>query len=287
MKRTGRISKTAAHRARKTMRSLPVYMCLAGAAVHFLVTVSMCGAAEFNNLSISYKDNLLKLEAAFDNPITYNVRAGNDGRTISLLVPKADYLTTIVEQTEIPPNDILYGWTLRETNGSLVVDFFLTGPYSYSHNGNKSGTIQIEIYGSNKNVPQAPSSQPSDGLARGIAFFKSGRYDDALNELNSISMNARTPVLYYYAAYIRLKKNQFKRAQNNLVEALKDSAGFSDARGLLAYTLLELGDKNGALAEWKKFVSAAGTAGDETAITAAYISNWTIVRRPLFNNTAL
>ncbi|MFC1508456.1 tetratricopeptide repeat protein [Candidatus Omnitrophota bacterium] len=272
MKKTGHIPLSKVNHIRKTVLSLPVFICSAGAVVLFLLTVAMCGAAEFKNLSITYKDDILKLEAAFDNPITYNLRTGNNGRTITLLVPKADYLKTIVEQTEIPQNDILYGWTLREVNGSLVVEFFLTGPYSYSHNGNKPNTIQIEIYGIKKNVISTASSQPSDGLARGITLFESGRYDDALNEFREVlSNNERTPVLYYYAAHVRLKKKQYKRAQDNLVAALRDSAGYSDARGLLAYTLLQLGDKSGALAEWKTFVSTVGTPDDETTITAASI----------------
>ena len=271
MKKTGHISILKITHIIKTVLSLPVFIYSAGAVVLFLLTVTMCGAADFINLSITYIDDILKLEAAFDNPVTYNLRAGNNGRTITLLVPNADYLKTIIDQTEIPQNDILYGWTLREATGSLVVEFFLTGPYSYSHNGNKLNTIQIEIYGIKKNVMSAASNQPSEGLARGIMLFESGRYDDALNEFNSISSNDRTPVLYYYAAYIRLKKKQFKRAQDNLAAALKDSAGFSNARGLLAYTLLQLGDKNGALTEWKMFVSTVGTPDDESTITAASI----------------
>ena len=190
MKRTGHISKTKAFCARKTVLSLPVFICYAGAAVLFLLTVTMCGAAEFNNLSITYKDKLLKLEAAFDNPITYSVRAGNNGSTIILLVPKADYLATIVDQTEIPPNDILYGWTLRDVNGSLVVEFFLTGPFSYSHNGNKPNTIQIEIYGINKNVLSAVSSQPSEGLARGIKYFESGIRPNKESLIKGVSINS-------------------------------------------------------------------------------------------------
>lgn len=103
-------------------------------------------------------------------------------------------------------------------------------------------------------------SQGTSHLAEGILLYHEGKYNESLNELREeLEVRPRSPLAYYYAALIRLEKQQYNRARRNLEEALSDSSGFHDVHGLLANVLLELGENQEALAEWKRFVQAVGS----------------------------
>ncbi|MBN1292529.1 MAG: hypothetical protein JXB48_11880 [Candidatus Latescibacteria bacterium] len=109
------------------------------------------------------------------------------------------------------------------------------------------------------------------GLEKGIDYYKKGRYDEALNEFNiAVSNDFHNPLAYYYAARIRLVKQQYRRAEENILAALRDSSDFSDAKGLLAFTRLKKGDINQALIDWTNFISAAGKL-DDTKVTVQSI----------------
>ena len=110
-------------------------------------------------------------------------------------------------------------------------------------------------------------------LAEGIKLYRSGDYDDALNELrNAVDSNRHCPLAYYYAAKIRIEKEQFSRARQNLEAALRDSSDFHDANGLLAYILLKIGRQTEAITAWKEFVLAVGTIEEDTPLTVKSIT---------------
>ncbi len=103
-------------------------------------------------------------------------------------------------------------------------------------------------------------SQGTSHLAEGILLYHEGKYNESLNELREeLELRPRSPLAYYYAALIRREKQQYSRAQRNLEEALSDSSGFSDAHGLLANILLDLGENQEALSEWNRFIQAVGS----------------------------
>ncbi len=112
----------------------------------------------------------------------------------------------------------------------------------------------------------------SDGLGRGIELFRAGDHDAALAELRTAIEGAdRAPLAYYYAARIRYARGQYSRARGNLIAALEDSAGFTDAMGLLACAHLKMGKTEAALENWEKFVAAAGGAVSEDPVAVESI----------------
>ncbi|GAG07130.1 unnamed protein product, partial [marine sediment metagenome] len=97
-------------------------------------------------------------------------------------------------------------------------------------------------------------------------------YNEALYEFSAeIKINQHCPLAYYYAAHIRITKEQYRRAKINLEAALRDSTDYHDAHGLLAVTFLKMGEKTKALAEWKIFVQAVGIIEDKSLTTAESI----------------
>ncbi len=102
-------------------------------------------------------------------------------------------------------------------------------------------------------------AEETNNLAEGIKLFQSGNYDEALNEFKTeIELNEYCPLVYYYAALIRIAKEQYPRAMQNLMAALRDSSDFHDAHGLLALTYLKMGENAKALAEWDSFIKSVG-----------------------------
>ena len=109
-------------------------------------------------------------------------------------------------------------------------------------------------------------------LLEGIKLYHSGNYDEALNEFKAeIEFNKHCPLLYYYAAHIRLAKEQYPRARQNLEAALRDSSDFHDAHGLLAFTLSKMGENEKALTEWNSFVRAVGSIEKNTPLAVKSI----------------
>jgi hypothetical protein len=110
------------------------------------------------------------------------------------------------------------------------------------------------------------------GLVRGIEYYRKGMYDESLTELRSVvESNQHCPVAYYYAARIRLLKEQYPQARRNLLAALEDSADFHDATGLLSYINLKMGNKTDALIEWRRFIVEVGSASGEEPVTVESI----------------
>jgi len=115
-------------------------------------------------------------------------------------------------------------------------------------------------------------AEKTSHLLRGLEYYNSGNYDEALNEFKAeIEINKNSPLVYYYAAHIRLSKGQYPRAVQNLEAALRDSSDFHDAHGLLAYILLKMGENRKALDEWNSFVRAIGPIEENTPVTAKSI----------------
>jgi len=111
-------------------------------------------------------------------------------------------------------------------------------------------------------------AEEKNHLSEGITLYKNGLYDEALNEFrNEIEINRHCPLAYYYASQIRIARQQYTRAKQNLEAALRDSTDFHDAHGLLAVTFLKMGKHSEALAEWVNFVKAVGSVGEKTPLT--------------------
>ena len=109
-------------------------------------------------------------------------------------------------------------------------------------------------------------------LSEGIKLYNNKLYNEALYEFSAeIKINQHCPLAYYYAAHIRITKEQYRRAKINLEAALRDSTDYHDAHGLLAVTFLKMGEKNQAIAEWKTFVQAVGIIEDKSLTTAESI----------------
>ena len=115
-------------------------------------------------------------------------------------------------------------------------------------------------------------SADTGSLDRGIGLYRSGDHDAALAELKAvIDGSPRAPLAYYYAARIRYEREQYSRAKGNLAAAIRDSAGFADAVGLLACAELKLGNTGAALEHWKKFTDAVGAPPSGNPLTAESI----------------
>ena len=105
----------------------------------------------------------------------------------------------------------------------------------------------------------------SDHLARAIELYNRGLYDESFDELSAqIEQNRYCALAYYYRARIRIIKKEYRTAAINLKAAFRDSSGFTDAVGLHAYILKQMGKTENALTEWHRFIEAAGSNGEET-----------------------
>ena len=115
-------------------------------------------------------------------------------------------------------------------------------------------------------------AQEKTHLAEGIKLYRSGNIDDALNELRAeIDINPKCPLAYYYGAKIRIEKEQYSRAKQNIEAALRDSSDFHDAYGLLAFILMNMGQQTEALAVWKGFVETISSIEKTSPLTATSI----------------
>jgi len=118
----------------------------------------------------------------------------------------------------------------------------------------------------------AYTSANTGGLDRGIDLYRTGDHDAALAELKAvIDESPRAPLAYYYAAKIRYEREQYSRAKGNLAAAIRDSAGFADAVGLLACAELKLGNTGDAVEHWKKFTAAVRGAASQGPVSAESI----------------
>jgi hypothetical protein len=117
-------------------------------------------------------------------------------------------------------------------------------------------------------VRSQAGTAPANHLARGIEFFRVGRFDEALVELKAVvEVRPHTPLAYYYAALIRYGKGQYPQSRKNLLAALEDSADFYDAAGMLACTDLKMGNVTDAFIEWRRFTAAVGVLNPGEPVT--------------------
>ncbi len=115
-------------------------------------------------------------------------------------------------------------------------------------------------------LPAGAASDTSH-LQEGIRLYNSGRYNEALSEFNDqIETDPQCPLAYYYAARIRIAREQFARAEKNLTAAFRDSTEFHDAQALMAVVYLNIGREKDALAAWKQFVAVEGRIDEGTAV---------------------
>ena len=104
-----------------------------------------------------------------------------------------------------------------------------------------------------------------DHLARAIELYNEELYDESFDELTAqIEQNRYCALAYYYRARIRVIKKEYRTAAISLKAAFRDSSGFTDAVGLHAYILKQMGKTENALTEWRRFIEAAGSDGEET-----------------------
>jgi len=111
-------------------------------------------------------------------------------------------------------------------------------------------------------------SMAAVSLEKGIAHYRSGDYDAALDSFQElIDGRTHTALAHYYSARIQYEKGRYTRARSSLGYALKDSASFADAMGLLACVDLKLGDTTAALAGWNRFLAALGRSARHEPVT--------------------
>ncbi len=267
------------------------------------VLAAGCGKTELVSVSVSGDGESLRITTGFSAEIPYSIRTEQDGACIVLTAPGASLSEAIPRERLISDIDMISGWFARESGRDAEIRFYLTGEYPYTHSASSSGdtdslpwTVAIDV-GEKAQFPTAASdgmagdgnamsggnqsamaatagetSRDGDGtpLSRGLALFGQKRFDDALVEFNeAVADGKRCPLAYFHAALIRLEKEQYSRALANLETALRDSAGFDEAVGYRAFTLRKLGRETEALAEWKRFVAAAGNTGGAPPAVAA------------------
>ena len=108
------------------------------------------------------------------------------------------------------------------------------------------------------------AAQQQNSLSAAIRLFDQGRTDAALSMFNAlVEQNPRCPLAYYYAALIRIQQQQYRRAEQNLETALRDSSRLVDAYALMALARREQGNTRGALEAWRQFVRETGTVAEE------------------------
>ena len=130
--------------------------------------------------------------------------------------------------------------------------------------------LAISAYAFSKN--HLCFAEVTSHLLEGIKLYQSGNYEEALNEFKAeIEFNKNCPLVYYYAAHIRLTKEQYPRAKQNLEAALRDSSDFHDAHGLLAFTLMKMGENTKAFTEWNSFIQGVGSIEENTPLTVESI----------------
>jgi tetratricopeptide (TPR) repeat protein len=248
----------------------------------FILHMVGCGSTELEKISITPDRNSLTIEIGFNDKTPYTIQSEENNMSLVLRTPDTNLSKIMPEQKLIPGNEIISGWFARKIDNTLEVQFFLTDQYAFSDSdilkdqttsSESPYTVIITVNDDNvhspaeKPIKSTISKQTRKPLTKGIELFHQNLYDEALTEFNTVvNMNEHCPLAYYYAALIRLQKNQYSVAKNNLIVALRDSANFTDAVGYLAFTLKKMGNTEGALTEWRRFVAVAGTTG-ENALT--------------------
>ena len=244
-----------------------------------MVVFSGCGEVELIKLGISTEEGRLTITTGFSKPTPYAVSTEQQGNAIVIKVPGAVVSDDIPKERLINGNDLISGWFAREQDDALAITFYMTGSYAFSHSTATKDTeaqsdpeysvfvvVKKQVTGASAAADVA--AEPGSGrLARGVRLFSEGRFDEALTEFNAeVLENTSCPLAYYYAARIRLEKKQLSRAVSNLHAAIRDSSGFVDAHGYLAYTLKLTGRNDEALTEWRRFIGAFGTIPDSGPI---------------------
>ena len=216
-------------------------------------------AAVLTAIDADTKSSQVSVSFRFDEEVRYTVQMSEDGKSLMIRANDTVPAQGLADNTLISGNALVRGWGMRTVGGVLEVELLLSGRCSYAHNVIESPfTIQVDVYGNAGEASQSAPVRPGR-ISHGIELFQEGRFDEALSEFNDeVSANPRSPLSYYYAARIRLEKNQYARAEKNLQAALRDSVDFTDARGFLAFTRMKMKKTSLALSDWQKFVNDVG-----------------------------
>jgi len=107
--------------------------------------------------------------------------------------------------------------------------------------------------------PQRADAQDYSALSRAIELYGEGQYDESFEALTvQMDLTNNCAPVYYYRALIRAQSGDFRRAGLSIKAAFRDSSGYYDAYGLLAYIEKKLGNDAEALTAWGVFAEAAG-----------------------------
>jgi len=232
-----------------------------------------CGETTLSGISVRYDEGRMLIDTVFSSETPYSVREEQGGACIVLAAENAALSGEIPAERLIDGIDMISGWFAKSVGDGVEVRFYLTGPYPYADAAaNRDGGFGVRITVDEAGPAPVAGTEPEPAdtgtsLSRGIAWFHKGEFDSALSALNdAVESDPNCPLAYFYAARIRLSKGQDSKALANLEAALRDSANFTDAVGYKAFTLKRMGDEDGAMSEWRRFVAAAGTltSGAET-----------------------
>ena len=120
----------------------------------------------------------------------------------------------------------------------------------------------------NSELNQTADKAPQSHLARAIELYHEGRYDESFEELTAqVDINRFCALAYYYRARIRVIKKNYSTAEKSILAALRDSTDFTDAVGLHAYILKEMGKTENAIEEWRRFIADVGSPDGEISTT--------------------
>jgi len=221
-----------------------------------------CGKTTLDAIEVADGNNGVLVTVRLSGEAAYDIRRSRDGSSVVLSLAGVKRGKKLPDQGLTGDNSAVSGWFVSDADRALEVTVYLTGPHGISVPGGDatSGTARsVGILVNSDATASAEGSGPADmttPLGRGIDLYRNGQPDRALAELNAaVEADARCPLAYFYAARIRIDKGQFGRARRNLESALKDSAGFSEATGYLAFTLDRLGEREEALRLWRRYTA--------------------------------
>lgn len=267
-----------------------------------------CGEPELATVGVRSVGAQLTIETIFTEETRFTVGTDQDSTCLIITAPNAVISERIPRERLIDSIDMISGWFVKPLGKGVEMRFYLTGKYPFKHTAaviDKSGRfgVRLTVEAKPDSVVLAekahtdsiaaaallPSSLTAPTpLLKGIALYREGKHDEALESLKTaIDRGGKCPLAYYYAARIRLVKEQYARALVNFESAMSDSAGFSEAAGYRAYTLKKMGRNSEALAEWKRYVGSVTQTPPAGTFAASAITTPEMFRAALGDTAAL
>jgi len=258
------------------------------AAIALLIVVAGCGGPELEKLTIQYDATTVIVEALFNETVSYSIMRDPDGESLTIRIDGATLAKNISRERLIEGSDLISGWFATETKDAVNLKLFLTDTYPFDHATVDMGSaddspaflVRLKIAPDEASLTAkaddatAESSLDDSPLARGIKYYREGSYDAALDQFRqALDDNGPLPLAYYYAARIRFDRGQRGRAEENLKQALADSAEFTEALGLLAHVQSLQGDGSHAAENWKLYTSNYSFKDDGERKLAAKITH--------------